>query len=49
MSVQTEQQQARDAYAQGRTQRDGDAVQMGRDNARINGAATGTNAQGGAR
>ncbi|MDH6489612.1 hypothetical protein [Streptomyces sp. SAI-127] len=45
----TEQEKARQAYAAGREQRDGDAVQMGQDNARIDGAATGTSNQGGAR
>lgn len=44
----TEQEKARQAYAAGRAQRDHDTVQQGRDNARINGAATGTRG-GGAR
>jgi hypothetical protein len=41
----TEQEKARQAYAAGREQRDADGVQMGQDNARIDGAATGS--QGG--
>ncbi|MFJ4469526.1 hypothetical protein ACIP2X_18815 [Streptomyces sp. NPDC089424] len=48
MSQQNEQQRARQAYAEGRGRRDGDAVRMGQDNARINGAATGSQG-GGAR
>ncbi|MFJ4627128.1 hypothetical protein [Streptomyces sp. NPDC088847] len=43
----TEQERAAKAYQNGRDQRDPDAVQMGRDNARIDGAATGS--AGGAR
>ncbi|MCX4458519.1 hypothetical protein OOK58_42155 [Streptomyces sp. NBC_01728] len=45
MSAQAEQERARQAYAAGRPQRESEDVQMGRDNARIDGAATG--AQGG--
>ncbi|MFD5570407.1 hypothetical protein [Streptomyces cadmiisoli] len=48
MSAQTEQERARRAYAAGRESRNGDAVRMGKDNARINGAATGSQG-GGAR
>ncbi|MGX1301395.1 hypothetical protein RKD35_002883 [Streptomyces albogriseolus] len=48
MSAQSEQERARQAYAAGRERRDGGAVRMGQDNARINGAATGSQG-GGAR
>ncbi|WP_411092263.1 hypothetical protein [Streptomyces sp. 049-1] len=48
MSAQNEQQRARQAYSAGRESRDGDAVRMGQDNARIDGAATGSQG-GGAR
>ncbi len=44
----TEQERAAKDYAASRDQRDPDAVQMGRDNARIDGAATGSTS-GGAR
>ncbi|XVV35010.1 hypothetical protein ACQPXT_13580 [Streptomyces sp. CA-100214] len=43
----TEQERAAKAYEAGRESRDPDVVQLGRDNARIDGAATGTQAGGG--
>ncbi|WP_309318843.1 hypothetical protein [Streptomyces salinarius] len=43
----TEQERAAEAYEAGRAQRDREAVQLGQDNARIDGAATGSG--GGAR
>jgi hypothetical protein len=45
VSAQSEQERARQAYAAGRKSRDAEAVQRGQDNARIDGAATGS--QGG--
>ncbi|MDI9836244.1 hypothetical protein [Streptomyces sp. KAU_LT] len=48
MSAQSEQERARQAYATGRKHRDANDVRMGQDNARINGAATGSQG-GGAR
>ncbi|MFK0063402.1 MULTISPECIES: hypothetical protein [Streptomyces] len=48
MSAQSEQERARQAYAAGREQRQGGNVQQAQDNARINGAATGSQG-GGAR
>jgi hypothetical protein len=42
----TEQERAAKAYAAGRERRDPEAVQRGQDNARINGAATGSQAGG---
>lgn len=45
----SEQQRAREAYRSGQQQRDPQAVQQARDNARINGAATSGSNAGGAR
>ncbi|MFF1468000.1 hypothetical protein [Streptomyces mirabilis] len=49
MTTQTEQERARQAYAQGSEQRESRDVQRGQDNARIDGSNTSGSNPGGAR